>query len=695
MESRTSVLLIERDVELAGQISESLHEAGFDVELHLDPDEAARAFATHQHMIVVMSYAMTRSDGGLLTRIKMAAGLRWTPVILIADGSDVEVALEAMEHDGVDVVPHPVSVNLLKAKLHNVRRLLHTSRESSMNEEQYRAILDSSLDSVAVINQHGDIVQFNAQAEAIFGWSRDEVVGWSISDFMPKEIVQAHREVFEAERMSPVWSSRKVQFTVRGGRLMTMDVRLALIDLPMRRLLSVQMRDVSEENAHAEVVLKQAHYDELTGLPNRYLFQDRLGQLMSISKRYSKLLGLLFLDLDRFKEINDTQGHDVGDKVLKEIALRLKSSIRDSDTVARIGGDEFVALLYDLRCTDDARIIADRFLSACRKPVIVDDRSFEVSASVGISIYPDGASDREVLLRQADEAMYHAKQAGRDQFVFYNSDMDKAAQEKQKVERGLERALHGNGFILHYQPQVNLRDRTINGAEALIRWEEDGKLIPPGMFIPIAEETGLIVPIGEWVLREACREARRWIDLGLGPNGQGVPIGVNLSVRQFNMQLPSMVFDILEQTGLPGHLLNLEITESFLMKDIDQAAHILSKLSDKGIKLSVDDFGTGYSCLAYLKRLPVDTIKVDRSFVTEIVRDTSDRTIVSTIVGLAQNLNLHTLAEGVEEQEQVDTLLDLGCDSCQGYFFSRPIAANQFVQMLADVRGGQLVGAEV
>jgi diguanylate cyclase (GGDEF)-like protein len=508
---------------------------------------------------------------------------------------------------------------------------------------------------------------------------------------MPHEMVAVHEAVFRGEKIAPLWNSRRIKFTDKHDKLLVMEVRLGTIEQPTRILFTASMRDVSEQERQSEEISRMAHYDPLTGLPNRNLFQDRLQQLISISNRYSKLCGLAFIDLDGFKQINDTHGHDIGNRLLVEIANRLKGSIRESDIVARLIGDEFAVLLYDLRCSDDARIVADRLLSACRSSVQIGGRSHEVSASIGIAIFPDSARDGEVLVRQADEAMYHAKRAGKNQYAFYSAEINRVAQQKQAIERGLERALKTSQLVLHYQPQLDLRTQEIVGAEALVRWMCDGKLVPPNVFIPVAEESGLISAISEFVLRSACCEAKHWLDLGLGPRGKGVCVGVNISVKQFNLTLPSMVFKVLQETGLPARLLNLEITESFLVQDIDQAVSILTQLTSNGIQVSVDDFGTGYSCLAYLKRLPVSTIKVDRSFVTDIVEHPNNRAIVSSIVSLAKNLGLQTLAEGVEERTQVDALIEIGCDSCQGFYFSRPIDSESFGMLLAK---SNRIGAE-
>jgi diguanylate cyclase (GGDEF)-like protein/PAS domain S-box-containing protein len=675
MKRQIKVLVIDEDKSILEALKSEIQSWGFHLDGFSSVEKAVASFQVNQHDIVLLQYGLSSlSTESLLARLRAAVMPRWTPMVFLAQADQVDAPHDLMEFDGADMMLKPLSMPLLKAKLLSLTKLLDENRTDS--GEQFRAVLDGTTDALVVVNQAGHMVEFNSVAGQIFGWERNDVLGWSIHDFMPAEIVDVHAEIFEDDKLASIWNARRMKVSGRDGRTMVMEVRFGFINLPTRRLCTITMRDVSEQD-------QASQYDALTQLPNRALFEERLAQLIAISNRYGKLLGVLFIDLDKFKEINDSHGHEAGDRVLQEIARRLNNAIRESDTLARLGGDEFVALLYDLRSSEDARIIAERFITSCQKPIVVNDRSFDVSASIGIAIYPDGARDKEVLLRQADKAMYHAKRAGGGRYSFFSMEINKAARQKQELEQGLEAALRNKNFFLVYQPQVNLRTKQIEGAEALIRWEKDGKVVPPNLFVPIAEETGLIVEIGEWVLREACKEAKTWWDRGLrGPNGQGLAVGVNLSVRQFNMRLPGVVFEILNETGLPPNLLNLEITESFLVQDIDQARIILEKLVVAGVLLSVDDFGTGYSCLAYLKELPVTTIKVDKKFVDLIHAGGKDLKMVSGIVTLAKSLEMRTLAEGVEKSEQVDALVALECDSCQGYLFSRPIRAPEFQRML-------------
>lgn len=430
----------------------------------------------------------------------------------------------------------------------------------------------------------------------------------------------------------------------------------------------------ADEDANAVAGMWQmAQYDPLTGLPNRELLRDRMEQAIHSARRLDHAyLGVLFVDLDRFKKVNDTYGHAAGDAVLVEAATRLRECLRESDTVARLGGDEFVVLLCNLRGTEDTAIVAERILDACARPIVVGGNVFQISASVGVAVWPtDGQSVNE-LLQNADMAMYSSKGEGRNTMRFYDAQMNEKAQARATVEAELKEALRDGNFVLHYQPQFCANSNRIIGAEALIRWCHPTRgLIPPSSFIRFAEETNLITPIGDWVLKEAVQQGRRWKDMGLN-----LRVAVNLSGRQFDDSLPERVSDVLAASGFPAALLELELTESFLVSDTEKAARILHALRDLGVRVALDDFGTGWSSLNYLKNFPVDTLKIDRSFIGTTANDFDGR-IVRAILAIAREFNLTTLAEGVETDEQLSKLHDLGCDAWQGFLLSSPIPPDE------------------
>ena len=423
-----------------------------------------------------------------------------------------------------------------------------------------------------------------------------------------------------------------------------------------------------------------AQHDFLTGLPNRMLLNDRVGQAIILALRHSKKVAILLLDLDGFKHINDSLGHAIGDRLLQSITKRLIDCVRFSDTVSRQGGDEFVVLLSEMEHSEDAAITARRMLNVVAEVHSIDQHALHVTTSIGVSVYPDDGPDAETLIKNADTAMYQAKENGRQNYQFFKPAMNVRAVERQSIEESLRRALERKEFALHYQPKIDLRTGEISGAEALIRWKHPIRgSVSPAEFIPVAEECGLILPISKWVLREACRQARFWMDAGLPPTA----IAVNISAMAFRDEsFLESVFAILAETGLNPRLLELELTESVLMKRAESAASILQKLRARGIRVAVDDFGTGYSSLSYLRKFSIDALKIDQSFVRQITTTPDDTAIVTAVISMGRSLKLRVIAEGVETREELAFLQALQCDEAQGYYFSRPIDADEFAGML-------------
>jgi diguanylate cyclase (GGDEF)-like protein len=419
-------------------------------------------------------------------------------------------------------------------------------------------------------------------------------------------------------------------------------------------------------------------------LPNRVLFLDRLEQALARATWHKRPTAVLHLDLDRFKVINDTVGHPIGDRVLKVIAERLNAAVRKGDTVARLGGDEFVVALADLAEVHDVPRVAEKLIAALHPPVVIDGREYFVTASIGVSLHPWDGDDAETLLRNADVAMYRAKEKGKNNFQFYSPAMNAEAPRRLAIETDLRRALERREFLLHYQPKVDLATGRVAGMEALLRWQHPKQgLISPLDFIPLLEETGLIVPVGEWVLRSACAQNRSWQEAGLAP----LRVAVNLSARQFKQPgLVEMVGEVLAEVGLDPGLLELELTESILLEHTEESLATLRRFHDMGIHLALDDFGTGYSSLSYLKRFPIDSLKIDRSFIHDVTTNPDDATIARTVIAMAHNLRMTAVAEGVETREQLEFLRSHECDQMQGYYFSRPLAAEAFAQLLADNR---------
>ena len=439
--------------------------------------------------------------------------------------------------------------------------------------------------------------------------------------------------------------------------------------------------DITELKSSAARLESLAHYDTLTGLPNRRLGQSRLEQALARAKRHAERVGVLFIDLDRFKTINDSLGHPVGDELLVAIGARMSERLRDEDTLARLGGDEFLLVIESLHQPEDAGIVAQELIRLLERPFrLPSGHEVYVGASVGISLFPDDALEVTTLIQHADVAMYQAKEQGRNTYRFYTRSLTDSANRRLELETRLRQALEREEFVLHYQPVVDAQEGSLIGFEALVRWQPEGQtLVPPGDFIPLCEETGLIIPLGHWILRTACTQARAWLDAGAAP----FLLAINLSLRQLRFQdLTHQVNEVLRSTGFPGELLQLELTESSIMEQGEEAATALNELKTLGLRLAIDDFGTGYSSLAHLKRFHVDRLKVDRSFIENLIEDGSDRQIAATIIDMAHHLNLDVVAEGVEQPGQRDWLKTMNCDAFQGYLFARPMPADSVWEWL-------------
>jgi diguanylate cyclase (GGDEF)-like protein/PAS domain S-box-containing protein len=575
-------------------------------------------------------------------------------------------------------------------RLHVARRRLAASlrevKHQAATLAEQAQLLDLAHDAILVWDlRTGEIRFWNRGAEELYGWNRADVLGRTPQAILQTRFPQPLAEINAVLVSTRRWEGELVH-TRHDGSTVVVASRWALQvdDLGNPRAVLGINSDITSRKRAEEALEHQALHDALTGLPNRTLFRDRLEHALAQANRREQLVAVLFLDLDNFKVINDSLGHQTGDALLVEVAQRLRKCLRDGDTVARLGGDEFTVLLEEIDEESQADLVAERIGEALRVPIRLGDREVVVSASIGLALSTPRRIEPESLLRNADIAMYRSKAAGKARHSIFHSGMKKFAMERLDLETDLRRALELGQFRIHYQPILRLSDSKIAEVEALLRWERPGHgLMAPLTFIPVAEETGLIVPIGRWVIQEACRQAKIWT-LAF-PSDPPLVMSVNLSARQF--QDPGLVSDIsqaVQAAGLEPCALKLEITESVAMHDIEASVLKLEALKALGIQLAIDDFGTGYSSLGYLRRFPVDTLKIDRSFVERIGVDIQDAAIVQSVVALAKTLHLSVVGEGIESRAQAAQLLALGCDRGQGYLFARPQSAEAITALFYD-----------
>jgi diguanylate cyclase (GGDEF)-like protein/PAS domain S-box-containing protein len=689
-----TVLLVEDNPGDARLLREMLVEQGpHDTELThvVCMSDAEKHLVEHPVDIVLLDLGLPDARGLEAVRRARAAAPR-SALVVLTGLDDESLATQSLQEGAQDYLvkgqseTYGNSRGLLRALRYAVER---KALEEALFAEKERAevTLNSIGDAVICTDIAANVTFLNVVAEKLTGWPRQAATGqplatvFRVLDAALGEINPVATAVAVVRSPTQRLVSNRILVRGNGSVIPIEDCVAAIHDREGRASGTVIVfRDVSAARAMAKQISHSAEHDFLTGLPNRMLLNDRIGQAIASSARRMSKVAVLFLDLDGFKYINDSLGHPVGDRLLQSIAKRLVGCVRGSDTVSRQGGDEFVVLLSELHSVEDAAISAQRMLRAVAEGHCVDQHDLHITTSIGVSVYPDDGGDAETLLKNADTAMYQAKENGRQNCQFFEPAMNIRVVERQSVEADLRSALKGYEFKLQYQPKIDLGTGAITGAEALLRWNHPTRgPISPARFIPVAEDCGLILPIGAWVLREACTQTRIWLDEGLHLTS----MAVNVSAIEFrDDKFLHGLFEILGETGLDPKYLELELTESVLMKHVESTASILRALRDRGIKTAIDDFGTGYSSLSYLRKFRVDALKIDQSFVRQISTVGDDATIVTAIIGMARNLGLRVAAEGVETLEELEFLRASRCDEAQGFYFSRPLPPKHFAKLL-------------
>jgi diguanylate cyclase (GGDEF)-like protein/PAS domain S-box-containing protein len=629
---------------------------------------------------------LTRDEGALRAPVALRCKLRGAFAFPIVSEGKVLGVMECFSHDACEKDEALLAVlQAIGTQVGLFCRRKEAEQARRDTEERLHGIVNIAIEAIIAVDEQFNIVLFNPSAQKMFGYAAQEAIGSSIERLIPGRLHEVHRHhvghfVNGGQSMRKMGEAMEVWGVRADGEEFPVEASISRMTHAGKPLYSVILNDITLRRRDEELLKFLANYDQLTSLPNRSLFNQHLERALAHAQRFNKGLAVLFMDLDRFKNINDTLGHEAGDNVLKEVATRLMGCVRKIDTVARLGGDEFVILIEQVTDVRQAGSVGQKLIRAMAEPLLLGCHECSISASVGISTFPADGEDGATLLKNADIAMYRAKEQGKNNCQFYTPTMNIHSVQRLTLESGLRRALQREEFLLHYQPKVDIASGRVTGMEALVRWKRpESGMVPPAEFIPLAEETGLIVAIGEWVLKAACEYTHVW-------HGKDVPplrVAVNLSARQFaQASLVSDVARILDTTGLQPSALDLEITESMVMGNPEQAIQTLRQLKSMGMSLSIDDFGTGYSSLGYLKRFPIDHIKIDRSFVKDIPDDNDDATITRTIIAMAHNLRLKVIAEGVETEAQLNFLREHGCDEMQGYYFSRPLPGAEFVTLL-------------
>jgi diguanylate cyclase (GGDEF)-like protein/PAS domain S-box-containing protein len=697
-EKTSAVVLVVDDEELIRMFArEALEQVGFEVYEASNGSQALEQYASRRPDLIVMDVVMPVMDGfSACTKIRESIEGSRVPILIMTALDDAESIARAYEHGATDFIAKPMNATILG---HRVRYMLRGSITlNALLRSEARLGLAQRIAKIGNWEWHPSTGRFTASPELcrLIGMRQQDFGGTTEAFF---QVVHQEDRDRVSQALNAILAERKPcdidhRVLLPNGGEFTVNLQAeAVFDDQLHMLTIVgTAQDISERKRSEREIHRLAYYDSLTGLPNRVLFKDRVTQALAHAGRYHSTLAVLFLDLDRFKVINDTLGHNVGDLLLKQVADRLEESVRHSDSIsrtvekneaheiARLGGDEFTVLLTNIRHVQDAATVARRLLEALAKSFVIDGHEVSVTVSVGISIFPTDGDSMDQLLKSSDIAMYHAKEQGRNNFQFYSATMNALAAERLEMENDLRKALERQELLIHYQPQVDLRSNRIVGAEALVRWRHPVHgMLMPAVFLPVAMETGMIQKLDEEVLRMACRQNKVWQDAGYSP----IRMSVNVSNSFFHgTSLTSAISKSLLESQLDPQYLELELTESIAMRHVEMSITMLQALRAVGIRLSIDDFGTGYSSLSHLQRFPLNRLKIDQLFTQDVTHNVANASITRAIISLGHSMNLSVLAEGVETDEQLALLRGQGCDEVQGYFFGRPMPGEEFVRLL-------------
>nr|CRH05009.1 Putative diguanylate cyclase/phosphodiesterase (GGDEF & EAL domains) with PAS/PAC sensor(S) and Response Regulator Receiver modulation [Candidatus Magnetococcus massalia] len=673
------ILVVDDDEAIRALLCHFMKKIGWSYVTAEDGKEAIDKSISAHPDIILMDAKMPVMDGfDACKHIKETTATRHIPILIITALDDDQSVNQAYASGASDYVPKPIHWAILRNRVEFLYKMAVAERQLNLTAK----VFESTTEGIVVTDDKACVLNVNPAFEQITGYSWQEVVGKSINLLKSgRHDKRFYHRMWQALKQKGLWQG-ELWNRRKSGEIYPQWLNISAIRAPDETVESYVgvFSDLTRIKESEQNLLYLSGHDSVTDLPNRLLFNDRLNQTLVEAKDEKGNLAILILDLDRFKAINDSMGHDVGDALLRSIAERLRQAIPVTATLARMGGDEFAIILPNLEQSQDAAQQAGEILENISHPIMMESVELSIGASIGITIYPLDGTDTAQLMRNAETAMYHAKKSGRNNFQFYRSELNTASLARILLESNLRNAVEREEFLLFYQPQLNVQTGEFSGMEALIRWlHPDQGMVSPGEFIPLSEETGLIVPMGKWALYEACRQTRLWHE----KTGKDLRVSVNLSGIQFRLpDFTDMVIQAIEETGIPPHFLELELTESIAMGDVEETLEKLTILSDYGVLLAIDDFGTGFSSLSYLKKFPINTLKVDQSFVRNCTKDPEDAAIIRGFINLAHSLNLGVIAEGVETEEQQTFLQEASCDEIQGYLYGKPLGVEEFTRFI-------------